>query len=104
MHERALEVQLQMPAEAGEPPAERDDVVDRCRCAEVAHEVKTGAAEAGGIEPAQLGFADRHRHERDADVGAVACRKRVLGHRIVEAVRVGLHDDAPLDAAVTNLS
>ena len=60
--------------------------------------MKARAAEAGGIEPAELGFADSHRHERDADIGALACRQRVLGHRIVEAVRVRLHDDAALDA------
>ena len=62
------------------------------------HEIEADAAKAGRVEPLELRVADRQGNERDAGVRAPARRDRILGHRVVEAVRRRLHDDAALDA------
>ena len=43
---------LQMPTQVGEARSERDDIVDWCGRAEMAHEMEASAAEADGVQPA----------------------------------------------------
>src|SRR5207344_2090977 len=52
--QRALEMDLEMPAERRQPVAERDDVLDRRALAQVLHEVEADAAESEGVETAEL--------------------------------------------------
>src|SRR5215475_9999143 len=91
-------MQLQVPAHVGQSFAELDDVFDRRRRTEVTHEVKARSTETSGIQPAQLRVAYRQRHECDTDVGTSAGCEDILGHRVVETVRIGLYHHAPLDA------
>src|SRR5215470_18922179 len=91
-------MQLQVPAHVGQSLAELDNVFDRRRRTEVTHEVKARSTETSGVQPAQLRFAYRQRHQRDTHVGTPADREDILGHRVVETVRVGLYHHAPLDA------
>src|SRR5215469_17550202 len=91
-------MQLQVPVHVGQSLAELDDVFDRRRHTEVTHEVKTRSTETSGVQPPQFRFVYSQRHERDTDVGAAAGCEDILGHRVVETVRVGLYHHASLDA------
>ena len=87
-----------MPADIGQPLAEGDGVVDRRALVEMLHVMEARAAQAGGVQPLELGVADVGLHQRDAFVGLAGGGNGVLGDAIVVAVAVRLHDHAMLDA------
>ena len=66
--------------------------------AEMLHVMEARAAQAGGVEPLELGVAHVGRHQRDAAIGLAGGGNGVLGDGIVVAVAVRLHDHAMLDA------
>src|SRR6185312_15014256 len=96
--EFSLHVDLQMPADRGETPAEGDDVLDRRRLLQMPHVMEARTAESGGIERLQVGVRDGGWHQRDATIAAAFGRERFSGGAVVEAVRGGVHDNAALEA------
>ncbi len=89
---------LQMPADIGEPRAELDHLVDRRAFAEMLHVMEAHAAEALRVAPLELGVGDGDRHQRHAQVSAAFGGERVGGGGKVETVRGAMHDHAALDA------
>ena len=91
-------VDLQMPADLGQPRAELDDLVDRRAFAEMLHVMEAHAAEALRVAPLEFGVGDVDRHQGDAEISAAFGGQRVGGGGEVEAVRGAMHDHAALDA------
>ncbi len=93
----AIGVDLQVPAELGEPARHGEHVVDRIALGEMSHVMEAHAAESLAVQALELRRAGARRRERHATVILVR-GQQVGGGGVIEAVRCRLHHDAARDA------
>src|SRR3954469_20322864 len=91
---------LQSPANLGEPRCHGEHRVDRIAGAQMLHIVEAHAAKAGAMQAFQFSERCGSGSQGDAAVVLWSRRDQIGGGGVVETVRRRLHDDAVLDAEV----
>ena len=95
--QRRFHMNLQVPADPGEPLGEGDHLVDSWAARQMSHVVKACPAQSGSVQAPEFSIGNRQRDQTHAFVRAARSGNCISGDRVIESMAGRLHDHAMLN-------